>query len=684
MNLPKSTPYIFDEFFASGKEESISPFLTPSSRSWGKNLPLKIAILSAICLTAALITSFHTPALSDFLLLLVYFLAGTPALLGAIDDICNLEINIDVLMILAALLSVVIGSGMEGALLLVLFELAGSMENMVSEKTKGTLLHLNKISPRTACVIGEDHLLFEKSIKEITTGTHILVKAGEIVPLDGIIQEGNAFVNLFHLTGETQPVPRKRGDEIQAGARNVDGTLTVQVTRTSNDSTLSRIIQLITQAQSAKPKLQRLLDRFGKQYAMTIICLFFFFATTLPLYSNLSYLGTDGGIYRSLAFLIAASPCALILATPTAYLSAISACARKGILLKGGVILDALTSCSIIAFDKTGTLTTGELNCAAFEKVSNSSDCSVQDALKIAYAMERNAIHPVAQAILIHAQKNNVTPYAISNFKAVAGFGVSATVSIDNQITQAFIGHADFISQQISPEKQAEWKTLLPQMTREGHLNAILLIGKTLFVFHFLDTIRPNLNTLIQTLKSKNHLRPIMLTGDHADIAHSVAKQLNIEEVHANLRPEEKLNIVSALSHEGGLIMVGDGINDAPALARATVGISMGKIGSATAVDASDVVFLNDDLFLLSWLTQKAHTTLSIVKQNISLALLVIVFATIPSLLGLVPLWIAVLLHEGGTLLVGLNSLRLLRQGKKSFDIHNNPIATSRFKGVKS
>lgn len=655
-----STPYIFDEFFASGREESISPFLTPSSRGWGKNLPIKIAIFSAILLCCSFVSSFFLPPLAHFLLLFVYFLAGTPALLGSIEDLKNLEINIDVLMTFAALLSALIGSEMEGALLLVLFELSAAMENMVADKTRGTLLSLHQLSPRFACVVSEDGTLYDKAVKEISLKTRLLIKAGEIVPLDGIIIDGSSFVNLFHLTGESHPVPKKKGDEVQAGARNLDGTLTLEVNRTSSDSTLTRIIQLITQAQEAKPQLQRFLDRFGKWYAMTIMSLALIFALTLPLIFSIPYLGNEGGVYRALAFLIAASPCALILATPTAYLSAISCCARKGILLKGGVVLDALASCKRIAFDKTGTLTTGKLSCVSVESISNEkSACTQDEALSIASALERNAVHPIADAIVSFAKEKHIKPKELIDFKAVHGYGLEGKIDLNGKTVPVFIGHAEFIGPKIPPALAGKWKELQKNMQREGHLSTLLLVENTLFLFHFLDMLRPQSLTLIEQLKKR--LKPMMLTGDHADIAHLVAEKTGIEEVYANLRPEDKLAKVAEFSKEEGLIMVGDGINDAPALARATVGISMGKIGSATAVDASDVVFLNDDLSLLDWLVAKSKHTIAIVKQNITLALCVIVFATTPALLGLVPLWIAVILHEGGTVLVGLNSLRLLK-----------------------
>lgn len=656
-------PFIFDEFFASGKEESISPFLTPDSRRWGKNLPLKTALFSAFLLFLAFATSFFLPPVSHLFLLFVYFFSGTPALLGSIEDIKNLEINIDVLMTLAALLSVIIGSGMEGALLLVLFELSAAMENMVSDKTKGTLLSLNRLSPRFACVVSSDGTVYDKAVKEIPVGAHLLIKAGEIVPLDGTVIEGSSFVNLFHLTGESHPVSKKKGDEIAAGARNLDGTLTIAVTRTSGDSTLTRIIQLITQAQEAKPELQRFLDRFGKWYAMTIIGLFLVFAITIPLVFPMPYFGKEGGIYRALAFLIAASPCALIIATPTAYLSAISCCARKGILLKGGIILDALAGCKRIAFDKTGTLTTGKLACVSIETVSIASPiCSEDEALAIAYGLERNAVHPIADAIVSFAKEKRIKAKELIDFKAVSGYGLEGKVSLYSKTSSASIGHAEFIGQKIPDSLKNKWESLQTTMQREGHMSTLLLIEETLFLFHFTDTVRPESVAIIERLKKDVHLKPMMLTGDHADIANAVAQTVGIEEVYANLRPEDKLAKVTELSQKEGLIMVGDGINDAPALARSTVGISMGKIGSATAIDASDIVFLNDDLSLLDWLVRKSRQTLTIVKQNITLALCVIVFATTPALLGFIPLWLAVILHEGGTVIVGLNSLRLLKK----------------------
>ncbi|NGX38958.1 MAG: putative cadmium-transporting ATPase [Chlamydiae bacterium] len=650
-----NVPYIFDEFFASGKEESISPFLTPDSRRLGRHLTLKSAILSAILLVISFALLFISPPASHLILAGVYFLAGTPALLNAIDDLRNMEINIDVLMTLAALLSIAIGSGMEGALLLVLFELSGAMENMVSQKTKGALLSLQRLTPKIALVLKEDGTLLERSVHEIPIGTKILIKAGEIIPLDGEVIAGSSFVNLVHLTGESQPLSKKAGDTLQAGARNLDGSLTLKVTRKAADSTLVRIITLITEAQSAKPKLERLFDRFGKWYSMTIIALSFFFALSLPFLLTMPFLGAEGSVYRALTFLIAASPCALIIAIPTAYLSAISSCARNGILLKGGVILDALASCTMIAFDKTGTLTTGNLTCTSVDPLHNDA-FDEETVIAIASGLEKHAVHPVSTAIVKYAGDKGILPYEIDEFLAIPGLGLKGEIRLKDETLPVAIGHPSLIEERLP---KSLWEEKIPPTKTQ---NTFLLIGDSLYLFHFEDEIRIEAYQALPRLKQNKDLDLVLLTGDHSENAAIVAKALQIEEVYSDLRPEDKLEKVAALSKTKRLVMVGDGVNDAPALARSTVGVSMGKIGSATAVDASDIVILKDDLSLLDWVINKSKQTMHIVKQNLVLALAVIFLATTPALLGFIPLWLAVVLHEGGTVIVGLNSLRLLKK----------------------
>ncbi len=646
-----------------GLAESVSPFLTPSSRKWGINLTLKSSLFAAGLLVSAFILSF-LPGwlfLSNFLLILVYFFAGIPSLIESIEDIVDLDINIDVLMTVAAFSSVLIGSGMEGGLLLVLFAISGSIEDAVESRAKSAISNLHKLSPTKANVLESDGSLLERSIKDIVVGTKILVKSGEVVPLDGIVIEGISSVNLVHLTGESMPVTKQVDDTVAAGARNLEGALILTVTHTSADSTLARIIQLVTQAQEARPTLQRWFDKLSRGYAITIILLAGLFALSLPAILGIPFLGIEGSVYRGVAFLIAASPCALIIAIPIAYLSAISICARKGILLKGGITLDAIAKCTAVAFDKTGTLTTGKLACLGVEPLFPANTEEINEALAAAHGMERNAVHPIAKAILDYAQEKFISPMPLADFKAIPGYGLQASIMTIKEKVTAYIGHPEPILSKISESLAKQLSNKVQEVRTQGQLLAVMLYGDKLFIFKFEDSLRPGIKETIRALHEKWHWQVVMLTGDHETSAKRIAKEAGIDEYYADLRPEDKLYHVSQLAKQRGLAMVGDGINDAPALARATVGIGMGQIGSAAAVDASDVVLLHDNIELLDWLIDKAYKTQRIVKENLIVAVSAILIAALPALAGFVPLWLAVILHEGGTVLVGLNALRLLR-----------------------
>jgi len=660
--VSQEQPVFFDEFFELGGDDSKSPFLTPESRAWGVNLTLKAAILAAFLLVIAFALSFSPGALplSNLLIVSVFFLAGIPSLIEALEDVASYDINIDILMTVAAFSSVLIGSQMEGALLLVLFALSGAMEDAVTAKAKSSISDLNKLAPTRACVIESDGTLIERSIKDLSLNTRILVRAGQIVPLDGVVVEGASTVNLVHLTGENFPVTKKVEDEVPAGARNLDGTLTLVVTHTSADSTLSKIIELVTQAQESRPKLQRWFDKLSRTYAITIILLSLLFALVFPFLFAIPFLGVEGSVYRALAFLIAASPCALIIAIPIAYLSAVSVCARKGILIKGGITLDALASCKAIALDKTGTLTTGDLTCESIEGISHEplDGETRKRVLSIAYALEKNAIHPIAKSIVSYAEKQGLTSPLITDFKSIPGHGLNALLGN----VAVSIGQPDFIAVKLPEATAKVLKSKCELMREKGELVAAMLIGQEPYLFRFRDTIRPKIKEALQLLKHNQKLTMVMLTGDHELSAKRVATELGIDEYHADLTPKDKLDYVTALSQEKGLAMVGDGVNDAPALARATAGICMGKVGSTTAMDAADAILLHDNIEHLDWLFAKARQTQAIVKQNLFLAASAILIASIPALMGWVPLWLAVVMHEGGTVLVGLNALRLLRK----------------------
>ena len=399
-------------------------------------------------------------------------------------------------MTLAAFSSILIGNGYEGALLLVLFSFSEALEESVTLKAKSVISSLKKLSPTKACVVTADGSLLERSIKDVSVGTSILVKAGQVVPLDGIVMHGTSAVNLAHLTGENIPVTKKEGDEVVAGALNLEGALTLQVIRTNVESTLAKIVHLITQAQSAKPRLQNFFDKISGRYSLSIILLALLCGLTLPLLVSIPYLGIDGSIYRVLAFLIAASPCALIIALPIAYLSAISACAKKGILLKGGAVLDTLARCTTMAFDKTGTLTYGALQCTEMYPFLPTDAEALNLALTAAAALERNCSHPIAHAIMNLAKEKNIVVPLLETFKTVPGYGLEGTLDAK----KIYIGNSDYIFPHLPETTVQQLNEHLKNVEMQEKIYSLLLIQNQLFIFIFQDHLRAHAAHTIQAL----------------------------------------------------------------------------------------------------------------------------------------------------------------------------------------
>lgn len=659
-------PVMFGDFFDSGLEESVSPFLLPSARVWARHLPLITSILSLLILLSAYVLQYFSSLgfVAQLLVVFVYFLSGSTALIHTIEDLLDFNINIDVLMTIAAFLSIGIDSAMEGALLLVLFSLSGAIEQAVDSKAKSSLRALNKLMPKQANVMLAQGKFLSRSIDDVRVGDQILIRSGDMVPLDGIVVHGTSSLNLAHLTGEFIPMIKNVGDTVPAGSVNGEGSLILKVTHINRDSTLSKIVRLVTQAEESKPKLQRWFEKFSRLYASLIIGTSAFVAIFLPFFMQVPYLGAEGSIYRALAFLIAASPCALIIAMPIVYLSALSVCAKHGIVIKGGYILDAIAACQHIAFDKTGTLTTGKLELDRLDALSEAPAMFSESFIfSVALSLEKKAVHPVAQAIVQAAENRSVSSVSIEEFKSIPGYGVEGKVSFEGNTHFVYVGNKRHILQKTNSKQiHSSLQEYLEKNQQTDKILSFLLVDQSLYAFVFSDQIRLQVKELVNTLETKLDMKTCMLTGDHEEGAKKVFKTLKMSQYFADLKPEDKLVHVTNLSEKGGLIMVGDGINDAPALVRATVGISMGQIGAAVAVEASDVVLLKDEITLLPWLIQKAKMTVSIVRQNVILASTVIVFASFLALCGVIPLWLAVILHEGGTVLVGLNGLRLLRK----------------------
>ncbi len=654
----------FQRFFELGQEESASPFLDARAKRISRNIALKSAVASAILLGMSWFFRFYiAEPFWPIPLSFVYLLAGTPFLIAAVDDVLvRHDVNIDVLNTSAAFGALAIGSPMEGALLLVLFTLAASLEDLVTLKAKSTLCAINEIAPTKAYVVESGGQLLERAVDDVKVGETIAVRAGEVVPLDGVVRKGQASVSMAHMTGESRPLFVGVSQAIASGARILDGSIEVEVQVTGHDSTVTKLIGLITRAHSSKPKLSQTFDRYGRIYAMCVIGITFFLMVFFPLVLNIPFYGDEGGVVRAISFLITASPCALILAVPITYLSALGASARKGAILKGSMILDRVRVCGAVAFDKTGTLTEGRLEVEKVLALTGGSTMSDEKVLSYAASVERHAVHPVARAIVDAFSLKQLPLLDVDHVQVIPGEGVLGTIHDDGKEISIFIGGMEGALRRLG-EGDEEARRLAGAEQADGKVVAAVVIqNRELFLFVLSDTIRIGSADVVNELKGLGK-QVVMLTGDHAESAQRIGASLGIDEVCSALLPEQKVEFVAALSRERGVLMVGDGINDAPALSRATVGVSMGQLSSAAAREASDVVLLNNDLAVIPWLFGKSVQTHRIVIQNLVIAFAAILIGTTTSLQGILPLWVAVTIHEGSTLIVGMNALRLLTLG---------------------
>ncbi|CAA6670584.1 unnamed protein product [Spirodela intermedia] len=616
-----------------------------------------------------------TPAVKPFqdvTALLAFPLVGISSAHDSVLDIAAGRVNIHVLMALAAFASLFMGNALEGGLLLAMFNLAHIAEEYFTSRSMIDVKELKENHPEF-----QPHFSDMKHKKvpvyNIEVGSYLLVRAGEAVPVDVEVYQGASTVTIEHLTGETKPLERKVGDRIPGGARNLEGMMVVKATKAWKDSTLNKIMQLTEEGQLNKPRLQRWLDEFGERYSKVVMALSLAVAVLGPFLFKWPFIGSSvnrGSIYRALGLMVAASPCALAVA-PLAYATAISACASKGILLKGGHVLDSLASCHTVAFDKTGTLTTGKLRCKAIEPIHGHSaewqdfkdsscctpDCE-KEALAVAAAMEKGTTHPIGRAVVAHSLGKDLPRVSVESFECLPGRGLFATLTCtksgteESEYLKASIGSVDYIASLCKSDADSEKIKEAARTSAYGSdfVQAALSIDQKVTLFHFEDEPRSDVIKVVSALRNQSKLRVMMLTGDHESSARRVAKAVGIEEVYSNLKPGDKLNQIKSISRDtgGGLIMVGDGINDAPASRRRL----------ATAVAVADVLLLQDNISGVPFCVAKAKQT----TYCVGLALSCILLAALPSVLGFLPLWLTVLLHEGGTLLVCLNSIRALKE----------------------
>lgn len=561
------------------------------------------------------------------------------------------ELDVDLLMIVAALGAAGLGLWrreyyliIDGAILILIFAISGALESFAMERTERNIKSLMAVTPDTARVINHGRAK-EIAIAQLQVGDVILVKPGETIPTDGIVLEGQSTVNQAPITGESIPVDKALGDEVFAGTLNGNGVLQLKVHQPPESSLIQRVIRLVEQAQNQAPPSQQFVERFERGYAKVIVLLGIILGTLPPFVLGWDWETT---IYRMLIFLVVASPCALMASIMPTLLSGIAFGARQGILFKNGAQLEKIGRVKAIAFDKTGTLTTGQLEVT---DIIPAAQYSIEKVLELAAAIESGSEHPIGEAIIQAAQQANLSWENATNIQAKTGKGIIGEVA-GEKVT---VGKAIFDSfelQQASHTLETAGKTVV----------WVSIADETIGLIAVADTVKPEAASAIAHLKQLGIETTAMLTGDNQRTAQSVAQILNLDRVDAQLLPEDKLTVISHLQHKyQNVAMVGDGINDAPALAAATVGVAMGVSGTDVALESADIILMSDNLTKLSQAIKLGRRANRIIKQNITFALFFICLLLLANLFGSINLPLGVIGHEGSTLLVTLNGLRLLK-----------------------
>jgi Cd2+/Zn2+-exporting ATPase len=558
--------------------------------------------------------------------------------------------DIDLLMLLAALGAAVLGEWAEGAFLLTLFAFAHALEHYAMDRARGAIRALSELAPARARV-RRNASDIEVPIEQVQIGEIVLVRPGERIAVDGVVAAGTSAVNQAPVTGESVPVDKADGDEVFAGTVNGEGALEVRSTRVAGDRTLDRVIKLVEDAQTSKAPTQLFTDRFERAFVPLVLVASTLVMTVPPLVAWASW---SSAIYRGLALLVAASPCALALGTPSAVLAGIAQAARRGVLIKGGAHLENLGRVNAVAFDKTGTLTAGRPEVTDAVPL----DADTEDALiRVAASVERQSQHPLAQAVVRAAESRGLDLFVAEPLESVTARGVRAKVNGD----VVEIGSTRLWTDMGTPIPMAI-EVSIDRLQKSGRSVMIVKHGSQwLGVMGLADQPRQGIRTVLDQLRTLKIRSLVMLTGDNRGVAEATAKAIGIDDVRAELLPEDKVTAIRALlqSH-GRLAMVGDGVNDAPALAQATVGIAMGGAGTAVALETADVALMADDLATLPFAIGLSRRAARIIKQNLILSMTVIALLAVATLAGRAGIGTAVLLHEGSTMVVVANSLRLL------------------------
>ncbi len=590
-----------------------------------------------------------------FLFALSYISGGYEIATHAIPGLFKGRFDTDVLMLAAALGAALLGEWAEGAFLLFLFSLGHAGEHYAMDRARNAVSGLGELMPRTAR-IKEGDAIVERPVDSLQVGDVVVVRPGDRVPVDGDVVQGRSSIDQSPITGESVPVDKKVGDEVYAGTINQENGLDVRVSKLAQDNTLQRVMEMVAEAQEQQSPTQQMTQRFTAWFVPAVLILVVLVIFVPPL---LGWAPIEDSFYRAMLLLVAASPCALALGTPAAVLAGIAQGARNGVLIKGGVHLENLGALQVMAFDKTGTLTEGKFRLTDIVPLNGRSG---EDLLRIAGSVEQQSSHPLALAVVQAARAENLELLPAGGMEYMAGMG--ARSEVDGRAV--LIGSLKLFSTNgYAPDPAI--REIVQRLESDGKTTIIANHGgEFLGVLGLADTPRPGVRDSLQQLLEMGLSKLVMLTGDNERAARNIGDQVGVTDVRAGLLPEDKLAAIKELQGEFGAIgMTGDGVNDAPALASATVGIAMGGAGTAVALETADVALMADDLGQLPFAVGLSRASRAIIRQNLVIALGVIVLLIVTSVLGLVQLSGAVILHEGSTILVVLNALRLLRYGLK-------------------
>lgn len=638
---------------------------------FGERTELIFALLSGACLAVGFGIEKLVSAAPEWLPLAfyiaAYFFGGFYTLKEAIDNARAGKFKIDSLMLVAATGAAILGEFAEGALLLFLFSLGHALENYAMGRAKRAIDALAELAPERATVL-RDGSPVDVAVEELMVGDVVLVRPNERLPADGFIIKGQSAINQAPVTGESIPVDKRpvedravaraAADTVDAASRtfagtiNGSGALEIEVTRKSNESTLSKVAELVAAAETERSPTQRMTDRFERIF-VPLVLLLAGLLLCAPLVIDEPF---SDSFYRAMAVLVAASPCALAIATPSAVLSGVARAARGGVLVKGGAALEDLGTLKAIAFGKTGTLTEGE---PRITDVLPAAGIDVNELLEVAVAVEALSDHPLAQAVVRDGKSRLEAPVSrkAEGLESLTGRGVKAMLDGET----AWIGKAEmFGTDGLEPLGAASTEAIEKLRDKGRTTMAVRHGGRDLGVIGMMDTPREGARDTLAELRKLGIERMLMISGDHTKVAQAIAAEVGLDEARGDLMPEDKVDTVEALSKEAKVAMVGDGVNDAPAMARATVGIAMGAAGSDVALETADVALMADDLRHLPFAVGLSRKSRGIIRQNVYVSLGVVALLVPATIFGL-GIGPAVIMHEGSTLLVVFNALRLLQ-----------------------